>query len=797
LALLRFEAVKVRLAISSYIYCMRLVILLACLATHVIHAQKFTINGFVRDSISGEPLMGSSVTVAGSIAGTVANVHGYYSLSLSSATVKIVYSHVGYGTQSKTVLLVRDTTLHVVLSSNTVLDTVVITGERSEFASPTGSSLSIPIDRMKALPAILGEVDLLKVLQLTPGIKYGEGSTGLYVRGGGSDQNLMLLDGVPVYNASHLFGFFSTFNSDAISRVDLFKGGFPARYGGRLSSIIDVRMKEGNLKDFQARGSVSLIAANITVEGPIKKDKASFLVSARRTYADLLIAPFIRLSQSQQPFNYFFYDLNAKLNYRIDGRNTVLMSGYLGSDKGYATQQGPPVPNTVQLDSEEKTGIKWGNVVASLSLNSVLTPKLFATHTVLATRYKFGSSNHYSEVRQTDPETPRVFNSEYRSRIFDLGIKADYEFMPTPSNHIRFGAAATRHLYEPSVNFSTLTASVGSENEDTRVHALEFGAYVEDQIDIGQRLQLNIGGRFDAFLLDSRYYKFFQPRLSAKLRVGENFTITTSYQTVAQFAHLLTNPGLGFPTDLWVPSTASIPPETARQISFGGSMSFSNIYMISIEGYYKQLENVIEYKNSTFVGNSSANWEYNVLTGGNGKTYGVELLAQKQVGKLAGWVGYTLSWAYRQFDQINQGSWYPFKYDRRHDVSVALTYKLNPRVEFSAAWVFSTGNALTLPSGKFVHAISPGSFNQLDMLDYYGDRNSFRMPNYHRLDLSATFKKEKKWGQRKWSFGFYNTYNRRNPYFIRQETDGAGKKVLVQYTLFPVIPFVAFGFEYK
>jgi hypothetical protein len=778
---------------------MKLCCFLVCLAISGF-AQKATVNGYVKDAATGENLIGATVFHLASLSGSTANVHGFYSITLKADSCMLVYSYVGYVPQQIKFKLRRDTSINVNLTSAGQLDEVVVEATRGEEIQEMTKmgSVTITSDQIKALPAILGEVDVLKVLQLMPGVKSSEGSTGLYVRGGGPDQNLMLLDGVPVYNASHLFGFFSVFNADAINRVELIKGGFPARYGGRLSSVIDINMKDGNMKEWHGAGSIGLIASRLTVEGPIKKDKTSILVSGRRTYLDLLARPLMALTIPEDVnLGYFFYDFNVKVNHIIDQRNRVYLSTYLGKDKAYSSYKDTYTNHDgTQRKTVADAGLQWGNVITALRWNHIVSPRLFSNVTATYSKYRFNITSEYDE-RDSDGSDPSFYRAEYRSGIRDLAVKLDMEYIPTPNQYIRFGGQTIFHQFSPGVAFSSSNTDGDTTLGAREVYATEYSLYAEDEIKIGRSLKVNGGLHASAFAVQGRWYQSVQPRLAARLLMAHEIALKASYATMTQYVHLLTNAGLGLPTDLWVPATSRVRPQQASQVALGLAKSLKSKYEFSIETYYKKMSNLIEYKDGASFIDIEDDWQDNVATGGIGESYGTEVLAQKKAGKVTGWIGYTLSWTSRKFDDLNFGKWYPYKYDRRHDFSIALMHSWNDRMNFSMAWVFGTGNAISLPMEQYpgVRQDPPGTTN-LFPLRYYGSRNSYRMSNYHRLDLSVGFSKKKRWGTREWVFGVYNAYNRLNPFYMDVTFTKDGRKVFAEYALFPVVPSFAYNFKF-
>lgn len=784
---------------------MKLALFLTCLSLYAV-AQRATINGYVKDSATGEVLIGATILHKASMAGTTANVHGFYSITLKADTATLIYSYVGYQPVRVNLTLRRDTSVNINLISAGQLEEVVIDATRGDEIQELTrmSSMVVTSDQIKSLPAFLGEVDVLKVIQLMPGVKSSEGSTGLYVRGGGPDQNLMLLDGVPVYNASHLFGFFSVFNADAINRVELIKGGFPARYGGRLSSVIDINMKDGNMKEFHGEGSIGIIAAKVAVEGPIVKDKTSFLVSGRRTYADILAWPFIKAAPDDVRAGYFFHDFNAKVNHIIDQRNRIYLSSYFGDDKAYTRFRDEyTMPDGITVASREEAGLRWGNVITALRWNHVAGPRLFSNLTTTYSKYRF---NIFTEFEQASaPGHPgEYYYAAYNSGIRDWAAKLDFDFLPTPDHYIRFGGHSIWHLFSPGAFATQSNVEPDTIVGARKVFANELSAYIEDDFRLGTNLKVNAGVHASAFLVEDRFYYSVQPRIAARLLMGKEFSVKASYASMTQYIHLLTNAGLGLPTDLWVPATARVSPQQANQLALGAARSFRKMYELSVETYYKKMLNLIEYREGASFINVQDDWQDNVVTGGIGESYGAEVLLQKKSGDLTGWVGYTLSRTDRKFDELNFSRWYPYKYDRRHDLSVALSHNWNKRLDFSAAWVYGTGNAITLPIAFYYgpERSATGTPAQFSQINYYGNRNGFRMRSYHRLDLSISFIKKKKWGERRWTIAVYNTYNRRNPFYmdVGVVRDGPpqnpSRPAFLQYSLFPVIPSVAYSFKF-
>lgn len=806
----------------------------ALLFSFAVFAQRYTISGYVEDAETGERLINSNVYNQNNLQqGTVTNVYGFYSLTLPKSTkIKLTASFVGYTSVQSEFVLNADTVINIKLLPSTQLEDVVVTGERNNVESTQMSVVDIPIETINSLPALLGEVDVLKTVQLLPGVQSGsEGTSGFYVRGGGPDQNLILLDGVPVYNVNHLFGFFSVFNGYAISDVSLIKGGFPARYGGRLSSVLDIRMKEGNMNRYTGEFSTGIIASKFTFEGPIVKNKSSFIISGRRTYIDALAAPIMAAVTGLNPnYNkfyagYYFYDLNAKLNYKFSDKDRIFLSGYLGRDKAYTNIS----ENWDDYKSETKFNLNWGNVTSALRWNHVFTPKLFANTTLTYSNYNFviDIENNWEYKSYLDPnETIKEeFQIQYLSGIEDYALRFDFDYMPVPSHKIRFGANGTLHTFKPGVSAFRTKSNDNSANVDTtfgsgNLYAQEFSVYAEDDFRIGKRLKFNFGGHYSVFNVRDTTYHSVQPRLSARLLITDYLSLKASYTHMTQYLHYLTTSSVGLPTDLWLPATDLVPPQNAVQYASGIAINLPKNFEITVEGFYKEMDNLIEYKEGasffseveTGIGQGDS-WEQKVEIG-QGWSYGAEFLLQRKYGKFNGWIGYTLSWTNRQFENIAFGKVFPYRYDRRHDISIVLVYKHSEKMNFGATWVYGTGNAVTLAQQRYI----PINYleNQIQRMhygdewtwvedvEYYGERNNFRLPAYHRLDVGVNFPKEKKRGTRIWSISVYNAYNQKNPFFVDfngglfgEYNMNQNQRQLIKYSLFPIIPSVNFTFKFK
>ena len=719
----------------------KLIIILCFFPFIVLSQEKITISGYIEEKINGEKLIGATVYDLKSGKGTITNDYGFYSLTLDRDSVRLRVSFSGFENQYFSAYLENDLSLNFQLD-NVLLEEVEIIGNQEQVHQRTEmSTIDLSMSKVKTLPALLGENDIMKTIQLLPGVQSGsEGSSGVYVRGGGPDQNLILLDGVPVYNASHLFGFFSVFNADAIQSTKLIKGGFPARYGGRLSSVIDIKMKEGNMKKFQGEGSIGLISSKLTLEGPIVKDKTSFLVSARRTYIDILARPFIAMannngknsnSQNSITGGYYFYDVNAKINHKFSDKNRLYFSHYMGKDRAYLNTTDNWSTDSTRNAGSSQSELWWGNIISALRWNHMISNKLFMNTT------------------QHNIQSSEDFSFAYLSGIEDWSGKIDFDWMPSPNHFIKFGIGDIYHTFTPGVNQFRIQSSGTSALDTTFGSQLHFAhelfAYAEDEFSIGSRVKINTGLHFSSFIVGNSVYNSFQPRLNSRVLLDDNSSLKISYARMAQFLHLLTNSGIGLPTDLWLPATERVKPQISDQWAIGYARTFLKKYELSLEAYYKTMDNLIEYKDGASFFDSQLDWQDKIHTG-KGWSYGIEVLMEKKIGN---------------------------------------------------------GNAVTLGQQRYL-SISDvqGVFNNgfdsegLNGIEHISSRNNYRMPSYHRLDWSLNFIKQKKWGERTISVGVYNMYNRQNPFYLEFTSDRNGNTQLSQYSLFPIIPSFNYSFKF-
>ncbi|WP_242926954.1 TonB-dependent receptor [Pontibacter vulgaris] len=788
-----------------------LVLLLALASSSYTALAQVTVSGFVQDARSGERLAGAMVSAG--VTGTTTNTYGFYSLRVPSGALQVQVRYLGYTPLSFSApTLRRDTLITLQLQPlENELREVTVTAEKVTDLQQA-NRLSMRSAELKQLPRLMGEADAVKALQLMPGVQAGrEGSSDMHVRGGGPDQNLILLDGVPVYNVSHLLGMFSVFNPDAIKNVDLVKGGFPAPYGGRLSSIMDVQLKEGNNQQFSGEGAVGLISSKLLLEGPIRNEKTSYLVAARRTYLDALAAAAAALN-GEKMSNYNFYDINTKINHTFSATDRLYLSVYGGQDKfsdkdEYAGQN---------QQEEQQFKMRWGNATSALRWNHIFGPRLFSNLTLTHSRYSFSQDTESSTI-QSENKTQR--QTEYSSSIKDWGAKADFDFAATARHSIRFGGSYTYHNFSPeSTTLRTDTLTLTSDSFST-IRAHEFYTYADDRLQLSERLQATIGLHFSGFAVNGAFYTSLQPRLALGYTSAKGISIRASYATMAQYLHLLSNTSTGTPTDIWVPATDKVKPQRSWQTTLGAAASLAqNKLELTSDLYYKEMQDVAEFKDGgDFIGdfirsgpetnfaNFAAPPYETRIASGKGWSYGWETMLRKRQGRTTGWLAYTLAWSWRQLDSINHNQKYPYTYDSRHSIALVANHQLNERWSLGSSWVYRTGFATTLPLTRYKAledptAYRPGTYSPtIETADYLGERNNYRMPSYHRLDLSLTHTKKKNWGERSWNLSVYNAYNHKNPYYLYLSSTGSSTsspRRLYQKSLFPVLPSVSYGFKF-
>lgn len=745
--------------------------------------SSFTISGTVSDSSSNESLIGAIVSIKGTTKGMATNEYGFFSLTLPEGEYEVVVKYTGYQAKTVTVSLHANTSLNIPItnSTSTQMKEVVITAEKDKNAeqitSTQMSAISIPVDQIRYVPTIGGETDVIKVLQLMPGVKRGgEGQNTMLVRGGSGDDNLILLDEATVYNVSHLFGFFSVFNNDALKDVTMYKGGFPSQYGGRISSVMDIRMKDGDMQKYHVDGGIGLLSSHLTIQGPLKKDTASFILSGRRSYIDQVF----RIGYGQDILPYYFYDATLKLNYKLNTNNRFYFSTYVGDDV-----LRPPKTDSSLFDG----GFRMGNFTTTARWNHVFNSQLFSNMSFIHTRFRY-------DVEANIPGNSFLA----KSRIADFGLKYDFSYYKDPYNTFRYGFMGTFHGFRPNVvNTAGEISDFVRSREGALVINFESGVYFQHEWQARHNLNLSYGFRQSFLIGKDKTYTSPEPRVAATFILNEDQSIKLSYCRMTQYLHLVSSSAIALPTDLWYPVTKNVKPIYSNQIAAGYNYNFPKIKSIaSVEVYYKHMRNLIEYREGAVLVLND-NYE-NELISGNGESYGLEFFFQKNSGKLTGWVGYTLSFTTRQFDGLNNGEKYYARYDRRHDFSFVGTWEITPRFVLSGVWVYSTGQRFTPVIGYFLMPNS--SSTNVNTLPIYGDRNSTILPSAHRMDISLIFKsKEKgtrrwmKW-QGEWSVGAYNVYNRAQPYRIELQSNDDGSVKYVSKGLFGFIPFLAYNFRY-
>lgn len=765
--------------------------------------SKVTISGYVRDTSSGENLPSATIGILELKRGVNSNNYGFYSISLPKGTYTLKVSYLGYDTQLITVNADADKKLNIEMHPKNIEKKEVIIKDKRKDENVKSTEMGmhqLSMESVKKLPVIMGEVDVLKSLQLLPGVSSaGEGQSGFYVRGGGPDQNLILLDDAVVYNTGHLFGFFSVFNGDAIKNVTLIKGAAPANYGGRLSSVVDISMKEGNTKKYQVEGGIGLIASRLSIQGPIIKNKSSFMISARRTYIDALIKPFVKKTSSLAGSGYYFYDLNAKMNYIVSKKDRLYLSGYFGKD-------------VFVFKNKERTfniNVPWGNKTATLRWNHEFTNKLFMNTTLMYNDYNFSFQGEQQN-----------FNIKLFSGIKDWSGKFDIDYYSKFNHTFKAGGAYTYHTFTPSTVSGTVDTIELKPDQSFRKYAHEIGIYALDEFELGHAVKINAGIRYTRFFQIGPYTRYtwdanqhktdstvyapgelaksyggFEPRLNVRINIDETSSIKASVAKTYQYLHLVTNNGSTLPTDVWSPSTYFVKPQKAWQYSAGYFKNFfNNKVETSVEIYYKSLENLVEYREG-YTPSSLRDVDYDFVFG-KGYAYGAEFFINKTKGKWTGWLAYTLAWTYRNFKQLNLGEKYLAKYDQRHNISFTNTYEVNKKWTASMVFVFGSGNRISLPTELYTVDNT--------LLQNYDQLNNYSLPPYHRLDIAAIYTpkpdSKKKW-KGSWTFSVYNVYSRQNPYLVYLDMNGnigTGVDLKVkQVSIFPVLPSITYNFKFN
>jgi len=799
------------------------IILIFLLPCYVFAQQKHILSGYVYEKGSMESLPCVTIYLPEYNLGTYSNGYGFYSITYPATdSIVVIYRYLSFDVDTLKLASAPNLSLNKVMSSTLTLRTVTVLGERKSTEEAQMSTHIINYKEIKNIPALLGEKDLFKTLLLLPGIASGtEGMSGIFVRGGSPDQNLIILDEATIYNVNHLLGFFSIFNGNAIKSAEIVKGGFPARYGGRLSSVIDIKMKEGNKESYHGEGGVGILSGNFMVEGPIVKNRSSFMLSGRRTWFDLLSRPIMAAKNPDVATSYFFYDLNAKFNYDFGNKDKLFISGYFGRDKFFMKNK--------YSDEEGKglytAGLYWQNGLTSVRWNHLFFNKLFSNLSFIFSDY---TMNTYQKSEIKMSKEKKVFSFDFNSGIRDYTLKYDITYIPNSLNHILIGALCTYHEARPNAVQSKSDTS--NYRKKILEQGFEYAFYVEDEINIKNKLRINPGLRFDFFSVPHKTYFLPEPRVSISYNFRKDLSIKTSYAMMNQFMLLLSPSTIGLPTDLWVPVTKGIRPQRSQQVALGVVYEPERIKMtFSIEGYYKKMDHIIAYtQGANFLldglemmgKNTNLDWE-SKITKGQSWAYGIEFLARRSVGKVSGWIAYTLSWVQQQFDALNNGKKFWGRYDRRHDISLVLMYSPTKLINLSLSWVYATGNALTLPNetyqlqglteffNMYSNAMS-GLHNpdyELFFVDNFISKNNFRTEPFHHLDIGVQFikpHKKKKNFESIFEISVYNVYCHKNPFIYiinniyKEDANGSGEyqKQLAKVTIFPIIPSFSYSFRF-
>ena len=787
--------------------------------SHIIlsKAKMITISGYVVDAKSKETLIGATISDKRSKANSSTNSYGYYSIQVMPDSVQMQVSYIGYKPSTKIFYALSDTTINFGLKES-ISELQNVTVYNTKPLSRVGNTIELSGSEIKSSAATFGENDILKTLQTMPGISSGfEGSSGMYVRGGSPDQNLILLDGTPIYNTGHMWNLFSVLNGDAVKKATLYKNNFPARFGGRLSSVLDIRFKDGDMQRFHANATIGLYTARVNVEGPILKNKTSYSISVRRSYIDT----YLRIAQKSSPGTdvVYMYDINAKINHKFSDRSRLYLSYYSGRDKQsnmdeslsytYSTNTSN---SATTLKSEIKNNYSWGNDILSLRWNYVFNNRLFMNASVAYNKYNYKYSSQSNQIYE---ELKQGYNLLKKSGIKDWQSSVDFDFQLNNNHYLRFGTGFILHQFNPETHGYKLN-NLGESNENwnskyflhEKINGTEMSFYGEDEFSITEKLKANLGLHLSIFNVQNKTYTRLQPRASVSYQLLPDLVVNASYSRMNQYVNLLSNSTVNDPTDLWVPITKNLKPMSSDQFAAGLFFDKKNGYNFSIEGFYKKLDNILEYKDGLAWKDLFTSWEENIEPG-KGKSYGVELLAKKYNGRFTGWLGYTLSWNNRRFPTINKGRQFPAKHDSRHNINITANYKLSKKIDLSASWVYSTGTRATLPLEQYqvlpqinnvAHQRSSSYYNglyysyYLNSINYVGERNNYKMSDTHHLDLEMRYQRS---ARKIWTFGVYNVYNRVNPYTATVGSNDSGKPVVIEIALFGIIPSVSFTYKFR
>ena len=786
----------------------------------MLSAQKYTISGFVYDATTKEPIIGAIISSKDNNF-TATNSYGFYSLKLNKGINELKISCISYNDLDTTINLSSDKTINFYLAFNNEIGEVVVTSNRFIEDVSTGT-INLSIKQTKILPSLAGETDILKTLQLLPGINGGaEGMSGFFVRGGTPDQNLIILDDVPIYGSSHLFGFLSVFNEDAIKSVRIIKDGFPAEYSGRLSSVLDVRMKDGDNDKITGNASIGLVSSKVMLNGPIVKDKITFLFSYRRSYYDIIqglnnLVQRILQRNNQGSTKIGFYDLNFKITSKISDKDKLYVSFYTGRDHYKISELGDNYKDIYSLN--------WQNTLAAIKWTHIFGNSTFWNNQISYTSYNL-ANGYYSEA--TDENSHLIFDQSYSSYIKNVTYKNIVESSISNSYKIKTGFDVQKLFYLPGQTHRIITVQDASEeynSSTSKLNSVKANVFLENKISIARFLKANLGFNYSMYWYDKNLFNSYEPRVSLNFIMNNKMSIKTSYAYVSQDIHLLTNSSIGLPSDIWVPATDKIIPEKSQQVSIGYYL-LTNNNEFSLNFYYKKMTNLIAYKPGTNFFIDTKDWENKILPNGNGEAYGMEFFYKKNIGKVTGWLSYALAWNYRQFADLNNGEKYPFKYDQRHNINIVAIYKINDKLDFSATWSYHSGNAITIPVAVYQSSLYPPPVdnelilpnlntltNRITLYELYftdtkivkySNRNEFRMPAYHRLDISFTYKFKNKLGNNSLQFGLYNAYNHKNPYYLsfyltqsKINENFYFKPVYIVKSLIPILPFISYSVNF-
>lgn len=817
--------------------------LLLLLSAITLNAQRVTVSGYVIDRKSREPIIGAYIYQPKDMKGTTSNSFGFYSMAVLKGETEIRVSFVGYMTFLFKTTIKKDTVITFLLEEGQMIEEVNVVGEaRSSAAIPP---VSLSSKQVRLLPSITGEADLMKAYQYLPGISGGsEGDNSLYVRGGSPDQNLILLDDIPLYYVNHIGGLVSIFDENAVNDVAIYKGGFPARYGGRLSSVIDIRMKNGNMQKLGGEVSLGLISSKLSIEGPIVKDKVSFMFTARKSMTDLYMRPISSISMDGRGYMiYSFYDLNAKLNFKLSNKDRFYLSAYSGADNSILSANSDYDEDDIFIDKkiadfryDAKSKYDWGNTMGCFRWNHIFGNKLFSNLTLAMSHYFYQNRSDNTIEMTATKQTTETFTYQYLSGISDRLAKLDFDYYPVNNHHIKFGGLINSHYFdtgslsqkyeinkEAVIDSMLLMGDYDSEIDTTygseAIGAFETSAYFEDEMNLFSFLTLNVGLHFANYSHDEENFQSLQPRFSVKVDLSNNLTVSASCAQMVQFIHMLTGSDTSTPTDIWLPVTSKALPEKSVQYSIGAEKTLKEKGLkITLEGFYKTMDNLIDYKLGYNLLSRSEMWYDKIETGGTGRVYGLEFLLEKKTGKLTGWLGYTWSKNIRKFANINNGVEFPYVYDRPHDLSLIANYEFNKKVIFSASWEYQSGRRMTigtagydanhlytsldLPPRSTVNYHFNDSYRHqfgeygYEVATIYGTKNNYKLLDYHKLNVSVHFTNQKKHGVRTWTVGIQNLYNRMNAYNVYYSTDDNGKIVLKKMTMFPIMPNVSYSFKF-